>query len=314
MLTSTARTGLMVFICWSAPSQTAEKLLTFEAASVKPASPNLPGGVRVVPRGVVGFARIDMWTGGGGLGAKDPGRIHYPVISLKSLLLNAYDVENLQVVGPDWLDTAWFSIDATMPTGTTKEQFELMLRNLLSDRFKLTTHREMKESRGYSLVVTKNGPKMKESVGVSTQLDHSTPELSPQPLQIGPDGFMMAPRRAGVFQQVMPDRIRLTFQQTTMPELANSLQARLKRPVVDSTALTAKFDFTLTFSTDGIDGPLVAALTPPSGGGPAITPEVDAPPDILGALQTQLGLKLEPKTVPVEMIVIDHAEKTPTED
>lgn len=314
MLTSTVRTGLIVFISWSALSQTTQELLTFEAASVKPASPNLPGA-QVAPRGVAGFARIDMWIGGGGLGTKDPGRIHYPVISLKSLLLNAYGLENLQVVGPDWLDTAWFSIDATMPTDTTKEQFELMLRNLLSDRFKLMTHREMKESRGYSLVVTKNGLKMKESVEVSTQPDHSTRELSPQPPQIGPDGFMIVPRRAGVFQQVMSDRIRLTFQQTTMLELANSLSARLKRPVVDATGLTARFDFTLTFSTDGIGGPLATAPTPPSsGGGLASTPEVDALPDILGALQTQLGLKLEPKTVPVEMIVIDHAEKTPTDN
>jgi bla regulator protein blaR1 len=278
--------------------------LAFEVASIKPVSPELGGGRRVIPRGPAGFARIDMWTGREGPGTKDPGSIHYPVISLKSLLLNAYGVENLQVVVPDWSDTAWFAIDATMPPDTTREQFELMLQNLLSERFKLKVHREKKQSRGYALTLAKNGPKMTEStIGPSEQTDTTREPFPPQP-KIGSDAFLVPPRRAGVFQQAMGTRTHLVFQQVTMQDLANTLQAQLKRPVVDATGLTRQFDFSLTFS-NGLeagttDGPTVNSA------GLSDTPS----PDIFEAISMQLGLKLDQRTIPVEMIVVDHLEQT----
>ena len=95
----------------------------------------------------------------GGPGSNDPGRIHYPYMSLKNILMNAYDVKNFQIVGPGWLDTERFDITATMPPATTKEQFRVMLQNLLAERFKMTVHRETKELPMYSLVVAKGGRK-----------------------------------------------------------------------------------------------------------------------------------------------------------
>src|SRR5271165_4347402 len=183
MLTATLRTGLMAFACCIAHGQTADKPLTFDAASVKPATPPVPDG-----RG-----RIMMMGPSGGPGTKDPGRIRYPFMSLKNLLMNAYDVKSFQVSGPAFLDSERFDITATMPPETTKEQFRVMLQNLLAERFKLTVHRETKELPMYSLVVAKNGPKMKESAEMPapTETPDAPPPPPPLPSQpkMGPDGF-----------------------------------------------------------------------------------------------------------------------------
>jgi uncharacterized protein (TIGR03435 family) len=285
--------------------------LAFEAASIRPASPELGRGLRVIPRGSAGFARIDMWAGSGGIGSKDPGRIHYPIISLKSLLLNAYHVENLQVVAPDWLDTAWFAIDATMSPDTTREQFELMLQNLLSERFRLKVHREKKQSRGYALTVAKSGLKMKESTVGSPQQAETTPEPFPPRPQIGSDGFLTPPRGVGVFEQAIGTGTRLVFRQVTMQDFANTLQARLKRPVVDATGLTKQFDFSLTFSNGVEPG---TAPVPPVTRDSASASDVETSPDIFEAIPMQLGLKLQQKTVPVQTIIVDQVEKTAVEN
>jgi uncharacterized protein (TIGR03435 family) len=68
-----------------------------------------------------------------------------------------------QIAGPDWMSGARFDIAATIRKDVTKEQFRAMLRNLLAERFKLKAHHEKREMAVYSLVVGKNGPKMKES-------------------------------------------------------------------------------------------------------------------------------------------------------
>src|SRR5438477_5528333 len=107
----------------AALAQNRDKSLTFDAASVKPAQPPTPDGQ----------GRIMMRGPSGGPGSKDPGRISYPFMSLKNLLMTAYDVKNYQITGPAWLDTERFDITATMPPDTTKEQFRVMLQNLLAD-------------------------------------------------------------------------------------------------------------------------------------------------------------------------------------
>jgi uncharacterized protein (TIGR03435 family) len=301
---------------------------TFDAASVKPATPPVPDG-----RG-----RIMMMGPTGGPGTKDPGRIRYPYMSLKNLLMNAYDVKGFQIAGPAWLDTERFDITAVMPPETTKEQFRVMLQNLLSERFKLTIHRETKELPMYSLVVARNGPKLKESAEVPAPKDDGDPANLPPPPplpsqpKIGPDGFPILPipggGRAGLFFIMMPGRTRLIGQQQTMQDLANRLTTQLNRPVTDATALKAKYDFTLTFASEGMNMGMpmpigMVQVPPPSppppppggGGGPAANlPEGETPPDLFAAIQAQLGLKLEAKKGPVELIVIDHVEKTPTEN
>ena len=120
---------------------------------------------------------------------------------------------------------------------------------------------------------------------------------------------------------MMNGRARFIAQQQTMQDLAARLTNQLSRTVTDATALKAKYDFTLTFSPEGMNGPMGPLPPPPPvpGGGEesrkaAALPEAEPLLDIFGAIQAQLGLRLEPKKGPVELIVIDHVEKTPTEN
>jgi uncharacterized protein (TIGR03435 family) len=302
----------LVFVGALAYSQTVDRSLTFEAASVKAAVPPTPDG-----RGMI------MIQGpSGGPGTKDPGRIHYPFMTMKNILMNAYDVKNFQIVGPSWLDTERFDITATMPPNATKEQFRVMLQNLLAERFKLTVHRDAKELPMYLLTVAKSGMKMKESADVAPPKDDVEQPPTPLPSQpkIGADGFpILPPRPAGspIAMIIMNGRARLIAQQNTIQELADRLTSLTNRPVTDATALKAKYDFTLTFTPEGMNGPMGPITPPPSAGvngAPGGGADAETLPDIFGAVQAQLGLKLEAKKGPVEMIVIDHIEKIPTEN
>jgi uncharacterized protein (TIGR03435 family) len=289
----------------AATGSSAEKPLTFDVASVKPAI--VPDGVTVVGemRGVRKGSGITVPRNSGGPGTDDPGRIHFPLISLKALLVRAWD-SYFEIVGPGWLDSQIVQVDATMPPDTTKAQFQEMLRNLITDRFQLKHHTETKQITGYALVVTKNGPKMKES---ASQNGGAPGPFSPA-TQKGPDGFLILPPRAGPWSMSMTvpgNRSRMIFQQQTMQQLAQSLGHMLNSTVTDATGLTAKYDFTVTFAGGTEPG---GALASPL---PADQPDAAEPlPDIFSALQSQLGLKLEPKKVAVEVFVVDHMERTPT--
>jgi uncharacterized protein (TIGR03435 family) len=267
---------------WAQPAQTpavTEKRLTFDAASI-----------RVVPAE--------------GKGRKDeayPGRIRHTNISLSTLLREAYGMNSFQVVAPSWLGQVILDIEATMPQDRTKEQINEMMRNLLQDRFKLATHRETRELPIYSLVVAKGGPKMKESV------DTGTPDVAGEPAQpgrreIGKDGFpTIKLDRPALVLMLGGGSLgtRLIAKEQTMSQLAERLAVPLGRMVRDATGLTAKYDFTVSFATEGV------ASRPD---------DVGDAPNVRTALEEQLGLKLESGKGPVEMIVVDHIEKTPTEN
>ena len=158
--------------------------LTFDVASIRPAQLPKPDAQ----------GRIFMRGPSGGPGTKDPGRINYPYTTLKSILMTAYNVKNYQISGPGWLDSEHFDITATMPPETTREQFQIMLQNLLRDRFQMVIHREKKELPLYSLVVTKAG-KLKESTATTPPPDPDglLPPPLPGPPKIGPDGFPEMP-------------------------------------------------------------------------------------------------------------------------
>jgi len=280
------------------------KLPTFEVASVKPTP----------PEGRRGGATMT-----GGPGSKDPGRIHYTNMSLEELLLAAYDLNGFQVAGPPFLSADRFDLDATMPPGTSKEQFRLMLQGLLADRFQLMVHRETRELAGYNLVVTDRGPKMKESAELLPPVEDGAP---PPPLALGVDGYFVPPKRRGVFFQFteVPNG-RAVFRQVTMQELASTLQRQMKRPVSDATGLTARYDFKLDYSTQGLDmgrgripvspGDRAYQNDSTASNGPADAHLPYVAPGLLSALPSQLGLKLESKRVPVETLVIDHVVRNP---
>ncbi len=219
-MTITIRAALSILVIGAALCLAAQKPLTFEAASVKPAKP--PDGVTVSGRSMMVSrgAAIQIPRNTGGPGTADPGRIHYPLISLTELLKRAWD-SYFEITSPGWLDTQTFAVDATMPPDTTKAQFQEMLRNLITDRFKLQYHVETKEITGYSLVVGNGGPKMKQS----PDQNGSDPQPPGHAIARGADGFPILSAQTGTwctFLSIPGDRHRIVCQQQTTQDLAKS--------------------------------------------------------------------------------------------
>jgi uncharacterized protein (TIGR03435 family) len=303
---------LLAAFAGGALAQTSEPPLAFEVASVKASAP--PGNGRM------------MMGGGGGPGTRDPGRYTMSNMPLKMLLAQAYDVKDHQISGPSWLDSERFDITAKVPPGATKEQFRVMLQNLLIERFKISLHKEQKELPIYTLSVGKNGPKLKE-----TELDASA--FNPQPNDgAGRGGPLpppppprpgefpkMPPGRPGMMMMFQEGRMRMAASGQSISGLVDFLSRQLGRPVVDKTGLTAKYDFQLEFAPDagGMRGMPMPAPPPGGGAGPGgdLGPAgaSDPAPNLITAVQ-QLGLKLDAGKGPVDLIVVDKAEKTPIEN
>jgi uncharacterized protein (TIGR03435 family) len=122
----------------------------FEVASVKVAGPDVKPPYSIT----------------GGPGTNDPGRFHASRINMSTLLVQAFGVSLDQISGParlrDFTADTYYSVDAVIPPGTTKEQYQKMMQNLLIERFHLVFHIEKRDFPGYELVVDKGGPRFKE--------------------------------------------------------------------------------------------------------------------------------------------------------
>lgn len=230
----------------------------------------------------------------GGPGTQDPSLFTCHNWSASDLVSRAFDLARYELSAPDWMESARFDMSAKIPEGTTKEQFRLMIQNFLAERFKLTYHREKKEVSAYSLVVAKNGPKFKESVPIPPPEDSDRPAAKPSPMKRGEDGYPVLPAGRDSTMAIMNGYASQRFGDATMEHLAMHLGFQLHAPVADATGLKGKYDFSLRWITDRM-------------------PE-DAGPNLFRAVQEQLGLKLEPKKTPIDVLVVDHFEKTPTEN
>jgi len=295
--------GWIFFAC-SAVMGLAADSPSFEVASVRRASPPPPGtGVRDGARG--------------GPGTADPSQVTYTNLRLKDLLLTAYGVKNYQVSGPDWLDTERYDIAAKIPPGTSKEQFALMLQNLLVERFKITINHTTKEFLQYELVVAKNGPKLKPWVNDPNVPSPPAPTPGAPPAA-GKDGYPIV--QPGHFAMTAGNgRLHIVGRKLPLTRLTDMLANQLGHPVVDKTGLTGEYDYTLEFSPEGLAGGLPAASPPPPLPQAGATAATNLAGDqdtvsLVSALQEQLGLKLDQKKGPVDVLVIEHADKVPTEN
>lgn len=253
----------------------------FEAASVKPTTAQRGMAMR------------------GGPGTSDPTRISFTHVWLTAIITMAYQVQGYQIANPSWLDSQPFDIEATLPPGATRDQFREMLTNLLAERFHLVLHRESKDVDGFQLIVGKGGPKFKESPPAEPG-DPGTPFDSAAMPKTDDRGFPIVEKSGvAVAMKMAPGAtvptVLLSARSVPASEVARLVGDQLRRPVVDNTGLTGKYDYTLEF-------PAMESLDIQSDGGPSI----------VSAVQEQLGLKLEPKKVPLEMLIIDHADKAPT--
>ena len=187
---------------------------------------------------------------------------------------------------------------ATEAEGTTKAQFRTMQQRLLIDRLKLTFHYENKELAGYELVVARGGAKIKHSEPSSPPASPDSPP-PPGPYKKGEDGFPVIPpddHRRMLFANDGPRAVQV-FRDRSMEQLALYLVGPVGRPVRDGTNLTGNYDFTLKWMLNW--GQLTAQ---------------DNGPTIFQALEQQLGLRLEARKVMTKLLVVDHVEKTPTDN
>ena len=186
--------------------------------------------------------------------------------TVKSLIASAYNLSPRAISGgPAWTESDHYDILAEAPNAVRPNPDEQMsmLRKLLSDRFRLTFHREEKELPVYKLTVANNGPKLRTST--------VSPDASPE----GPPPLVFV---------LYPHEARLPGRNATVAELAAVMQkAALDRPVLDKTGLSGRFDFDLEWTTDE---------TQFGGQGPSGSSE-SPKPDLFAAIQQQLGLKLE---------------------
>ena len=318
MLRAILSASLAAFASCAALAQTTETSPTFEVASVKPAAPITGNFISVGMRG--------------GPGTPDPGQITYTNVTVKNVLTQAYGVKSFQISGPGWLDSERFDIVAKLPRGATKAEFRAMLQNLLAERFKLTLHREKKDLPMYALVVGRNGPKLKESVDGPAPKEGGPadgPAATMGRVTVGKDGFPVMPPASGgsaAAMMLMNGNARMTATKQPMAGLAEMLSNQLDLPVVDMTGLTGKYDYTLYFAPEGLAGMrLPAGLPPPPPNAPppgesgpgmaaASAPDAQSSPNLFTAVQEQLGLKLEQRKGPVDLLVIDHLEKAPIEN
>ncbi|HEY2017292.1 MAG TPA: TIGR03435 family protein [Bryobacteraceae bacterium] len=192
----------------------------------------------------------------------------------------AYDVMDYQVTGPDWITSERYDIAAKSASEVPQGQLRLMLQTLLAERFKLAIHRQTKELPAYVLLVAKGGPKFKESV--------TEGEPSVQPDQ---------------------RRLSVTVQRTPISQLVEGLSNILRTPVVDETGLKGKYDVTIDAAKYIPD---IAAARGDGGGG--VAAPIDPVSIIMTGIQEELGLKLESRKVPLDLVIVDRAEKVPTEN
>jgi uncharacterized protein (TIGR03435 family) len=290
---------LLLFFCAPAFAQDAPKL-EFEVASIKPAAPQETGRMMMGMRG--------------GPETPDPSQITFTNVTLRFVITQAFNIKGFQLTAPAAIDDAHFDITARVPKGASKNDSRVMMQNLLADRFGMKVHHESKEMQVYALVTAKGGAKLKSSAEAApSEEEHGA--NPPGPIKRDKDGFPILPAgRRGMIMMVQNGEMRLVGSQQTAKDICDFLGNNLNKMVVDETGLTAKYDIAIRFAPE--NGPMLPAGGGPGGRGDGASPPPsnDPAPTLISALQDQLGLRLETRKMPVDVVVVDHIEKQPTEN
>lgn len=307
----------------AAYGQTSAAKPVFEVATIKPAPPLDPA---------------KMMSGQAHVGMKiDEARVDIGFLSISDLIRVAYKIKTYQLTSPDWMNgmsAQRWDIMAKMPPGANKDQVPEMIQALLAERFKLEFHKESKEHSVYALVVAKTGLKMVEAPPDKepAKAEPPVPGEDPKPPagnstpQIKMTGsgenrtITMGDSGAGAMKMnVGPNGMHMVFEKMPMEGLVEMLSRMADRPVVDQTELKGKYKVALDLSMADMMAMARAAgaAVPGMGGGDTKAP-AEAASDPTGGtvFQTvqQLGLKLELRKLPVEILVVDKCEKAPTEN
>jgi uncharacterized protein (TIGR03435 family) len=217
------------------------------------------------------------------LGSVSHGTLTLTNTSLADCLRYAFGLtSNEQLSGPDWIKqkVVRFDIVAKASADTPLDQIRLMLQTLLTERFRLALHREQKELSYVALVIGKKGPKLQEAIPDS--------DASGNKFLIG----------------------RIVSNHISMNTLATVISRFTGQTVLDMTGLTGSYDLKLEWTPESTP----ASTAPGRGADAGASVDGDSGPSLFAAVEQQLGLKLEVRKGPVEIIVIDHAERVPAQN
>jgi uncharacterized protein (TIGR03435 family) len=269
----------------SAAESSSKPSINFDVISLKldRSSPPLSAGEYSASRVAASSLR-------GGPGTKDPERMTATGITLQRLVAAAYGVLADQVSGPAWISETQYILEAKVPPGASKDEARLMLQRALEERFKLVLHHEQRQFQTWALVIAKEPPKLK---------DAADPNAAPKIGSQAKDGI-----RHDTFRSVRISKTDPKDSTASLDMFLGLYLAAMRRAsasalptVVDMTGLIGKYDFDLEYISPALED----------------HPEVVGP-TLLTALEGQLGLKLELKRTALDALVIDHAEKVPTEN
>lgn len=236
---------------------------------------------QVVPRFDVASVKVSQLAARGGEGSTresvqfTPTTLLMRNVTLRSCIRWAYDIRDFQLAGPDWLGSDRYDITAKASESVPITRLRLMLTSLLAERFDLSLHRQIKTSSIYTLRMTSRRPALQVS-------------NSEGPSSMRPSGGA------------------LEFHNMSMAELAERLSGRpfgIDRPVIDRTEQVGVFDFTMKLAGDAAE--LKGSLE---------RVELDHDSSVFTTPLRELGLRLQPEKGPIEMLIVDNAQRKPIED
>ena len=296
--------------------------LTFDVASVRPAAPmdqaTILAGLRA------GRRPESMLIEGS--------RATFTYMSLKDLIANAYKVRTYQVSGPDWIATDRFDIAARLPDGASRSDVSAMLQALLIERFKLAAHLETKEHPVLGLAIAKGGAKLAASTATPAAVDPDAPLKpgetkvdsidGPIRLQRNPDGsttYNLGKRGSFTLKvDGQTGTMHMTASGMTLKGFATmltTLGGGNGRQVVDTTGLTGTYELAVDFSlSDLVSSLRDTGIEISAGGGAGPAPSDPTGDSTVSDALRKLGLKLEKTNANIQQLVVDHVEKTATDN
>jgi uncharacterized protein (TIGR03435 family) len=240
----------------------------------------------------------------------DGQQAHIASFSLRDYLGMAYKVRAAQVTGPDWIAETRFDINATLPAGGKPEQVGEMLQPLLSDRFQLKFHREKKEFDVYVLV-RNNRPLALKPITI----DPAAPADNTVNVSGSGSGAGVSVNLGNGSSYSFANN-KLEGKKLDMATLVDMLEVYMDRPLVDQSNLAGFYDISLEMTVEDYRVMLIRAGR---ANGIVLPPQVlrlidgATTPSLFEGAE-KLGLRLEPRKMPLDVIVVDQISKTPTEN
>jgi uncharacterized protein (TIGR03435 family) len=243
----------------------------------------------------------------------DGAQVRCASLTLKDYIGIAYRVKMYQVSGPDWMASDRFDIAATVPAAVPTTQFPEMLQRLLEERFQLKMHRDKKYFPVYVLEVAKGGLKMQENPP-----DPDAAKVDAKaPVNVSGSGSAQGISiDLGRGSSYTFANNKFEAKRLTMAALAGNLERFTDRPIVDMTDLKGTYNFTLEVTPEDYRTMLIRA---------GLNSGVSLPPQALRLLDgasisslvdsaQKLGIKVDARKAPLDVLVVDDARKTPTDN